>query len=285
MQKRLLVTLALVIGARGLFAQTCADCAEWNAPHAAVPLFGNTFYVGTNGLSAILVTSPRGHVLIDGGLPESAERIRANIESLGFHVEGVKVILNSHAHYDHAGGIAELQRLSGARVIVSPASARELAIGGQTPDDPQFGLGIPFPRVGRLETVKDGETIRVGPLELTAHYTGGHTPGGTTWTWRSCEGTRCVDFVYADSQTPVSRDGFLFTSNAEYPTAIQDFEHGQAVIEKLACDILVTPHPGASRLFERVASKTLVDRGGCAAYVKSARTQLAARVARERRGR
>src|SRR5919198_3963806 len=104
-------------------AAECPSCAEWNAPHAPVRIHGNTYFVGTNGLSAILVTSPAGHVLIDGGLPESAPLIAANIRAAGFRVEDVKLILNSHDHFDHAGGIAALQRLSGARVAASPLSA------------------------------------------------------------------------------------------------------------------------------------------------------------------
>ena len=104
----------------------CPACAEWNAPQRPLRLHGNTYYVGTHGLGAILITSPQGHVLIDGGLPQSAPIIRANVESLGFRMRDVKLILNSHAHYDHAGGIAELQRASGARVLASAWSARVL---------------------------------------------------------------------------------------------------------------------------------------------------------------
>ena|ERR1700733_8790609 len=99
---------------------SCANCAVWNKPQQAFKIYGNTYYVGTHGLSSILITSDSGHVLIDGALPESAPPIVANIRSLGFRVEDVKLIVNSHAHFDHAGGIAELQRLSGA--VLQPAS-------------------------------------------------------------------------------------------------------------------------------------------------------------------
>src|SRR5262245_41278824 len=100
-------------------ARECPSCAEWNVPQKSFRIFGNTYYVGTHGLSSILITSPRGHVLIDGGLPESAPLILANIRSLGFRAEDVKLILNSHAHYDHAGGLEALREATGASVAAS----------------------------------------------------------------------------------------------------------------------------------------------------------------------
>lgn len=280
--------LSVTVGASAAAAQRCTDCAVWNAPHVPFRIFGNAYFVGTNGLSAVLVTSDHGHVLIDGALPESVPLIEANIRALGFRVEDVKMILNSHAHFDHAGGIADLQKASGARVVVSPASARELAIGNTTRDDPQFGIGLPYPRVAHVETVADGETIRLGSLALTAHYTAGHTPGGTTWSWESCEQAKCLELVYADSQTPVSADAFLFTRSREYPTALQDFEHGQAALEHMRCDILITPHPSASRLWERLAARdsgnasALIDGEACKRYAQNAREQLSKRVSEER---
>ena len=272
-------------------ARECPSCAEWNAPHAPFRVLGNTFDVGTAGLSAILVTSPQGHVLIDGGLPESAPLIAANIRAAGFRVEDVRLILNSHAHYDHAGGIAELQRMSKARVAASPASAREISTGVAGPDDPQYKLAIPYPAATNVETLRDGDTVRVGPLALVAHFTGGHTTGGTTWSWRSCDGGRCANLVYGDSFTPVSDDDFLFTNNAGYPRVLDDFAHSFAVLEALPCDLLLTPHPGASHLWERLARResgdanALLARGQCAAYAAVGRGMVAARVKKERGGR
>ena len=263
-------------------AKECPSCAEWNAPQAPLRIFGNTYWVGTHGLGAILITSNDGHVLIDGGLPESAPLIEANIRTLGFRMEDVKLILNSHAHFDHAGGIDALQRASGARVAASASSAKVLERGTSGRDDPQYGVLLRFPPVRRVEVIKDAQTVHVGPLALTAHFTPGHTPGGTTWTWRSCVGERCVDIVYADSQTPVSADDFLFTRNTTYPNAVRDFERGQALLETLPCDILLTPHPSASKLWERVDAGTVVDREACRGFAAEARQQLAKRVAEER---
>lgn len=266
----------------------CESCAEWNAPQRPFRIHGDSWYVGTHGLSAVLVTSPQGHVLLDGGLPESAPRIAANVRALGFRMEDVRLILNSHAHYDHAGGIAALQRASGAAVAAHPWSAAVMRRGTTLPEDPQHELDIPYPAVPTVRVLADGETVRVGPLALTAHFTGGHTPGGTTWSWRACEGGRCLDLVYADSQTPVSADGFLFTRSARYPSVLEDFARGFATLEGLRCDVLVTPHPGASALFERLAGReqgradALRDPSACRRYAASARQRLAQRVATER---
>ena len=263
-------------------ARRCPHCAEWNAPHAPFRIYGNTYYVGTDGLSAILITSDAGHVLIDGGVPMSAPRIIENIAALGFKVSDVKLILNSHAHYDHAGGIAALQRASGARVAASPWSAKVISRGEADDADPQYGLGLPYPAASNVRVIADGETLRVGPLALTAHFTGGHTPGGTSWSWQSCDAGRCLDLVYADSQTPVSADTFLFTRSRTYPNGPSDFEHGLSTLEHLKCDILLTPHPGVVDLFERTAAGTLVDPSACARFVAAARQDVAKRMERER---
>jgi metallo-beta-lactamase class B len=270
-------------------ASACPSCAEWNAPQRPFRIFGDTYFVGTHGLSAILVTSPAGHVLIDGALPESAPLIRANIEALGFRIGDVKMILNSHAHFDHAGGIAELQRASGATVWASPHSAPVLAAGRSGSDDPQFGVLSDYAGVKGVKTFAFGDTLRVGPLAIVPHATAGHTAGGTTWTWRSCDGARCLDMVYADSQTPVSADDFLFSHDTRYPAVLDDFARGQATLESLPCDVLLTPQPGASRMWERIAADgtptdSLVDRGACARYARDARQALARRLERERNG-
>ncbi len=127
----------------------------------------------------------------------------------------------------------------------------------------------PPERVANVKTIKDGEELRAGSVTITAHKTGGHTPGGTSWTWRSCEdgaGGRCVDFVYADSMSAVSADGFKFTDNKTYPQAVDDFKKGIAFLRGVSCDILVTPHPEATDLWGRIdkrdagARDALIDR-------------------------
>lgn len=268
-------------------AKECPSCAEWNAPQKPFRIFGNSWYVGTHGLGAVLVTSPAGHVLIDGGLPESAAPIAASIRALGFRMEDVKLIVNSHDHYDHAGGLAELQRMSGARVAASASSAKALEFGDSENDDPQFGLTLKFPKVAKVEIINDRQTLRAGDVALTAFFTPGHTPGGTTWTWKSCEGAKCVDLVYADSQTPISADDFYFSRSKTYPNAVSDFRKGHAALESMRCDILITPHPDASQLWSRLAARdggntnALIDATACKRYAATARQRLEARLATE----
>jgi metallo-beta-lactamase class B len=265
----------------------CPSCATWNAPHAPVRIYGNTWYVGTNGLSALLITSESGHVLIDGGLPESAPIIAKNVETLGFRMQDVKLIVNSHVHYDHAGGIAELQKLSGARVAASPTTAVALRKGDSDADDPQFGLTLPFPKVGNVDVIRNNQTLVAGGVRVTALFTGGHTPGGTSWAWVSCDGDLCMNLVYADSQTPISADDFYFTRSKTYPNGIRDFENGFRALERVRCDILITPHPDASGLWERIARRengvknALIDASACQRYALAARERLAKRIATE----
>jgi metallo-beta-lactamase class B len=249
----LLALAALAPGQSGAPASSsCADCPAWNKPQQPFRIYGNTYYVGPRGLTSLLLTSKAGHILIDGALPESVPQIVANIRSLGFRIEDVKLIVNSHVHFDHGGGIAELQRLSGAKVAASPWSVEVLTKSGIGKGDPQFGVIIPVALVSRADTLSDGQTLRVGDIALTAHFTPGHTPGGTSWTWKSCEGGRCLNLVYSDSMTPVSSDAFRFSDSREYPTAVQDFERSFAFLRSTPCDILLTSHPDASGLWQRL---------------------------------
>jgi metallo-beta-lactamase class B len=259
---------------------------EWNLPAQPFQIFGNSYYVGVKGLSSVLITSPAGHVLLDGALPASAPLIAANIRALGFKVEDVKFILTSHDHGDHAGGVEELRRLSGATVLASPATAASLRRGRVGKDDPQLADLTPFPAVAKVGEVGDGEVVKLGPLAVTALYTPGHTPGGTSWTWRSCEQGRCVDIVFADSINPISSDGFKFTTNTSYPSIVTDFERSYAVLEGTPCDIVVSVHPDFTGLWEKVQSgkpRALLGNGGdCKRYVAQSRAKLAKRLASER---
>lgn len=285
-------SLLVVIGASVLLGQrkttSCSNCAEWNQAQPPFRIFGDTYYVGTHGLSSVLVTSSAGHVLIDGDLPESAAQIAGNIKSLGFRIEDVKLIVNSHVHFDHAGGIAQLQRRNGARVVASPWSAQVLKRGGVGLGDPQRGTIRGIAAVKNVSTLHDGESFRVGDIAITAHLTAGHTPGGTSWTWKSCEGNVCRDIVYADSLNPISAPGFRFTDSREYPHAINDFEKSFKFFDATPCDILITAHPEFSELFDRHAARDrgvkpdpMVDSGACRRYADSGREKLRERLATE----
>jgi metallo-beta-lactamase class B len=288
----LLMSCLVVIPSGLLFAQqkpsSCAACAEWNRAQKPFRVFGNTYYVGPHGLSSILITSDRGHVLIDGALPESAEVIVGNIKSLGFRIEDVKLILNSHVHYDHAGGIAELQRLSGARVMASSWSAAVLRSGKPGHGDPQYQGGHSIAPVHNVHELHDGETFEVGNISITAHLTPGHTPGGTSWTWRSCEGQLCRNLVYEDSLSPVYSGDFHFTHSTEYPHVLEDFEKSFRFLESTPCDILITPHPDASGLWEHLAEREkgvtpdpMVNQDACRVLAEDSRLNLRQRLKEE----
>jgi metallo-beta-lactamase class B len=267
--------------------KTCPRCAEWNAPMEPFRLFGNTYYVGTAALSSVLVTSERGHILLDGGLPQSAEEIDRHIRRLGFRTEDVRLIVNSHGHYDHAGGIHALAEASGATVAASASGADALKRGENTVDDPQYGFGHDsneFPRVKKVRVVRDGETLTVGTLAITAHLTPGHTPGSTTWTWKSCEASRCLDMVYADSINAVSAPGFKYSRDVARLAA---FRRSIALVASLPCDVMVSVHPEFSHLLDKVARKAagdadaFIDPQGCRTYAAGATETLDRRLAAE----
>ena len=284
------IALALSFSSSSQQTPPCPNCPVWNAPQAPFRIFGNIWYVGPHGLTTILITSDSGHVLIDGGLPESVPQILAHIRSLGFRIEDVKLIVNTHVHFDHAGGIAELQRASGARVAASEWSAAVLKKGGVSPDDPQSGVIAGIAPVANVETLQDGQTFRVGPLELTAHLTPGHTPGGTSWTWKSCEADRCLDIVFSDSLTAVSADAYKFT---DHPRLVHAFDSSYAFLRATPCDILLTTHPDASNFWDRRAAEVasanaqaatkLIDPAACRQLAERAQAQLQDRLATEKK--
>lgn len=266
----------------------CASCPAWNQPQAPFKVFGNTYYVGTAGLSAVLITSADGLVLLDGDLPQSVPAIVANIAAVGGDVMRIKLILSSHPHFDHAGGIRALQLRTHATVAASPRGADGLELGANVKDDPQFLIpDNAFAPVKDVRRVADGEVLHVGSVAVTAHYTPGHTPGGVTWTWQSCEGTRCLDVVYADSLNAVSADGFRFTGDATHPNIEPAVRHSIDVVEHLPCDVLLSVHPDASHTFDKLAKRTpeaFVDPGACRQYAADARATLDRRIADEKKG-
>jgi metallo-beta-lactamase class B len=278
--------------------KTCEPCDFWNQPTEPFHILGNTWYVGTANLSSILLHSPKGAILLDGGLPQSAPLIAANIRKLGFRLEDIRIIVNSHAHYDHAGGLAQLQKASGARVYASPPSRQAFEHGEAMPDDPQFAFGTPhnsFPALRDVRTVKDGETLKVGPLAITAHFTPGHTPGGTTWSWRECEARgdkpRCVDVVYVDSLNSVSAPGFKFSGDTEHASLVESFGRSIDKVAALPCDLLLAPHTELmdfkGKLARRAADPSVnpfIDGAECRAYAQGARERLDKRLQEERAG-
>ena len=261
------------------FAAVCKENDDWDKPAPPVRIHGNTYLVGTCGISAILITGTDGHILIDGGTEKGGELIANNVRKLGFKLSDIKFILNSHEHLDHAGGIARLQQLTGATVVASRDQAKVFENGVAQPGDPQIGLHPPFPAAPVGRVINDGELVRLGNLSLTAIATPGHTPGALSWQWGSCDGGVCYQIVYADSLSPISRDDYRFS---DHPAYLAAFRASLQKVAALDCDVLLTPHPSASNMINRMAARApLVNRDACRAYAAAKGKDLDERLAKE----
>ncbi len=260
----------------------CKDKDGCRDPAPPVRIHGSVFYVGTCGISALLVTSPQGHALIDSAEEEAVPQILANIRRLGFDPRDIRWLLASHVHYDHTGGHAAMQAATGARIAALPDQSRELQQGTPQSDDPQQGVikGIQPVRVDQV--LQDGAPFSVGANQLIAFSTPGHTRGSTSWVIRGCSQPSCPAVVYADSASAVSAEGYRFT---DHPQWVAMFRAGVARIGTLPCSILVTPHPAASALFERFAGDPpLSDPAQCRRYAQTWLGKLDERLAKEGAG-
>jgi metallo-beta-lactamase class B len=220
------------------FAQ---DRIDWNKPAAPFHIIGNIYYVGTADLAIYLIVTPSGDILIDTGVPESPPLIDKNIAALGFKPADIKYLINSHAHFDHAGGLAELQKKTGAKIVVGERDKATLERGNIT-----FGPSAPihFAPVHVDRAVKDGDMLILGGTALTAHATPGHTPGCTSWTMPVSENGVRHHVVFACSTTV---GGNPLVGNTEYPEIVSDFRHSLAMMKNLKADVFL---PGHARFFD-----------------------------------
>lgn len=260
----------------------CKPGGDWNQPAPPRRVYANVWYVGTCGLTSLLVTGDKGHILLDGGTERSAPLIEASVRRLGFRLADIRYILNSHGHFDHAGGIAQLQRDTGATVVARGDDADAIEHGRGARSDPQFLSADAFAPSPNVRRIADGETLNLGNLALTAHATPGHTPGGTSWTWNACEDERCLRVVYADSLTAYTDDEYRYSDHPEFLAQLRSSINAVAA---LPCDLLITPHPDASRLWERIgrdAKSPLIDSGACRRYADGATVFMQKRLDKER---
>lgn len=262
-------------------ATACAGRDGWGDPAPPAHVFGNTWYVGTCGITTLLVQTPDGLVLLDGGIPAAADLVLDNVRKLGFPPTAIRWILVSHEHFDHAGAVAEIQRRTGAKVIAGPNQATLLRSGKPDPADPQAPLLLkePMQPIKVAKTQSHGTALVAGGVSFTAWANPAHAPGSTSWTWQQCQGTDCRTIAYADSTSTISADGYRFADN---PARISPIRQGLSVIAALPCEILITPHPSASDLFPRLSGKqALVRPDACSAYAAAAGQRFAERLARE----
>ncbi|MFN0087874.1 MAG: subclass B3 metallo-beta-lactamase [Blastocatellia bacterium] len=209
---------------------------DWNRPFKPFRIIGNIYYVGTNNLACYLITTPAGYILIDTAMQESAPIIRANIESLGYRLKYVRLILSSHAHFDHVAGHADMKLATGAQVVASAADAVTLESGGAKGFHP-LDRYKPV-KVDRI--VKDGEVVMIGNAALRAHLTPGHTEGNTTWTTTVEENGKKYNVVFAGSMS--INPGVQLVNNSAWPKISEAYAKSFQKLKSLQCDVFLGPH-------------------------------------------
>jgi metallo-beta-lactamase class B len=277
--------IAALLAPPWLESQADPDSRSRNQPVAPFRILGNLHYVGASDVTSFLLATDRGLILIDGGYVETAPQIRDNIARLGFKPSDVKIILGSHAHLDHAGGMAQLKAWTGARLFASAGDAPLLEAGGR--GDPFFGDKLLFPPVKVDHLLRDGEAVTLGNTTLVAHVTAGHTPGCTTWTTRVAEGGRLYDVVFVCSTSILS--GYRLVDHPTYPGIADDYARTFATLAALPCDVFLGSHASfydgadkARRLREGARPNPFVDPQGYRAYVTRSAADYREQLDRER---
>lgn len=233
--------ISIVLTLIGLIVYAPAQAQnDWTEPFPAFRISGNLYYVGSKGLANYLITTPEGHILINSDLEANVPLIRASIESLGFKFSDVKVLLISHAHYDHCGASAMIKQLTGAKYMVMDADVPVVESGGKT--DFQYASDpTTFYTPTKVDRIlHDGDEVKLGDVTLTAHLTPGHTKGCTTWTMKVNDGAKIRDVVIVGS--PNVNPGYKLVDNAQYPRITEDFERTFQVLKSLSCDYFLGAH-------------------------------------------
>jgi len=257
-----------------------------NQPAEPYRILGNLYYVGASDVTSFLIATPAGLILIDGGFAETVPMIRESVRKLGFKMEDVKILLNSHAHFDHAGGLAAIKKQTGALLAASAADAVLLANGGR--GDHLFGDQYPYEAVKADRTLSDGDQVTLGGTTLTAHLTPGHTKGCTTWTMKAVEGDKSYDVVFFCSTSVLA--GVSLTNNVKYPNVAADFEQTFRTLRGLPCDVFLGSHAGfydglgkAKRLREGARPNPFIDPAGYKAYLDRSEQAFRERLAAEKK--
>jgi metallo-beta-lactamase class B len=220
----------------------------WNQPQKPFHIIGNIYFVGTAGLGSYLITTSAGNIILDGALPESAPLIEKNVAALGFRMRDVKYLLNSHAHYDHSGGLAQMKRDSGAQMIASRADAATLNSGRQSSYGGGWDSQMPPVKVDRI--VNTGDKVQLGGTTMTAVVTPGHTKGCTTWTIPVIEAGKSYKVIfYCSTSVP----GYPLLRNREYPQIVSDYQHSFEVLKNMQADVFLAGHTEFFHMKEKLA--------------------------------
>ncbi len=253
-------TLATILQA-GVADSATNIPAEWRQPVKPFHILGNIYYVGMKGIAAYLITSGDGAVLLDGTLKENAPVIEKNIETLGFKLKDVKILISSHAHYDHAGGLAQIKADTGATFIASRADQWGLEHGAQDGDINY--TADPYPPVKVDRSFETTDTVTLGDIVLKALVTPGHTKGCTTWSTATMEKGRVLEVVFPCGVTVA---GNVLVGNKSYPQIAKDFSKTFDMLAAMKADVVLTGHPEQSDVWGR---KAKADAGDESAFVDS----------------
>jgi metallo-beta-lactamase class B len=232
------VTALLSVVAVGSAAQSKSYRADWNQPATPHQVIGPVYFVGTNALASFLITTRDGHILLDPGFEQSVPLIKNSVRALGFKYEDIRILLNSQAHYDHAAGLAQIKRETGAQLAAMADDAPLLEAGGR--GDFLFGDDYPFPPVTVDRRLRDGDVIELGGLRLVARHTPGHTKGAATFVTNAVDGGQAYQVVFATSTTV--NPGTKLIDNPKYPNIVRDWERTYAILESLAPGVWVSAH-------------------------------------------
>ena len=288
----LIVAFLAVLHPCTAFAQADDASRAMNQPVKPYRVIGNIYYVGASDVSSFLITTPNGHILLDSGFIETVPQIKQNMAQLGFRLEDIKILLNSHAHYDHAGGLAELKRLTGAKLMTSEGDIPLLAAGGK--GDPNFGDRFSFEPVKPDRVLRDGDKVELGGVTMIARMTPGHTKGCTSWTMKvrdggtdnvkgggtdvqgggnDVKGGKEYDVVFVGS---TSVPGYQLVSNQRYPDIVADYEKTFRLLKSLKCDVFLAAHGQFYSMLEKAKvleqspkSNPFIDPAGYQRYLET----------------
>ena len=263
------------------WADRCEPWDDWDKPVQPFKIAADLYYIGTCGITILLVTTKDGNVLIDTGTETGIVHAYRNIVRMRENPAAIGLILYSHEHFDHVGGMAFAQGFSQAPVVAAAGTGEVFRTGKDNPRDPQAGVHEPMKPAPNVIEIDTDRPVTYGGIAFTPISTPGHTPGALSWQWNSCAGDICNTIVYADSLSPVSGDGYKFSDHREY---LAEYRAGIERLRGMKCDILLTPHPSHSKMIERAATGTLEGGMSCAEYADSKTKALDERLAREAAG-
>lgn len=280
MKRRVLAMMVgVTVAAGGVVLAQTGWPVPWMTKQAPFKLIGNVYEVGSQGLTALLITTPKGLILLDAGMPSYAPQVAKNIEALGFRARDVRWILNSHAHFDHSGGFAELKRLTGAKLAAMAQDVPALEKGVYPGSESNPVLNFPPVKVDRV--LKDGDTIGVGGVVLTAHLTPGHTAGCTSWSFPVEDAGKRLSVLYFCSTSVAAN---RLAPRPQYPGVVDDYRRTFARLRTMRADVFLAPHPEQFGLAEKRAKglpAALVDPGELQRRVAASEADFERELARQ----